>query len=60
MKRKTEATKKKCPECKSSNIYKRSRVYDLTPREKSRASVVKTKIYRCINCAHEFNNPIID
>lgn len=57
---------KRCPECMSSNIHKRSRIQlgsDGKRGKWARISVLRrektTKYYKCYKCKHEFDVPLI-
>ena len=51
---------KRCPKCKSGNIYKRIRSDDLAKTIKDGIVIKqKIKIYRCCKCKHEFDVPIV-
>jgi ribosomal protein L37AE/L43A len=60
--------KKRCPKCKSVEIYKRTRIKDVEhkirrPRFKSEIKIelrkIPTKIYICRACDYEFDSPFI-
>ena len=56
------ALKKKCPICKSSNIYKRVRTIQIVREIRKRNNNYvenRIKAYRCNNCKSEFDSPII-
>lgn len=54
---------KRCPKCKSSSIYKRVRAMRIVreTRKRNRNYIEnRTKMYRCKECKHEFDSPIIE
>ena len=56
------ALKKKCPICKSSNIYKRVRIIQIVREIRKRNNNYvenRIKAYRCNKCKSEFDSPII-
>lgn len=63
MRRKWVIKLKRCPSCRSCNIYRRVRKIHIE-RRRGRANKnfieEKVKHYRCIKCKHEFDNPIIE
>ncbi len=57
----------RCPECHSSNIYKRVRTIwnGKESRKKNRAGILDSmkieknvRTYRCHKCKHEFDKPV--
>lgn len=53
---------KRCPMCKSSNIYKRVRIVrtDRFNRKRNKNFIENVvKMYRCHDCKQEFDVPII-
>jgi hypothetical protein len=56
---------KRCPECKSSDIHKRSRILVGSGNKKGRcvkftiAGRERTANYKCYNCKHEFDTPLV-
>ena len=54
---------KRCPACKSSNIYKRSRTIQfIRDIRKGNKNFVENRVktYRCNKCKSEFDSPIIE
>ena len=53
---------KRCPECKSASIYKRTRaicaIRETRKRDRNKIKK-KMKAYICQKCSHEFDKPII-
>lgn len=55
--------KKRCPVCKTTDIYKRTRLSDLFKMNKYKRKRYKNKIkisiYKCHECGEEFDIPFI-
>ncbi len=55
---------KRCPSCKSTNIYKRSRTIKIERKKGRKANKnfieERVKHYRCQKCKHEFDAPIVE
>lgn len=66
---KYEKVLKRCPECGSSNIHKRTRILIVSGNKKGRwigasknkhnVTTTTTKIYKCYNCKYEFDTPLV-
>lgn len=53
---------KRCPSCNSSNIYRRVRTVKIEKgRRKANKNFIEERVkqYRCNNCKHEFDSPIV-
>lgn len=58
----TNITRKRCPNCKGVDIYKRKTLKDMIARSRC-IHVIRSKtpsnIYHCYNCGHEFDIPFV-
>lgn len=50
--------RKRCPSCKSTNFYKRSRRKDHKTKESHVHRNYDLKAYICLKCKHEFDAPV--
>lgn len=59
-----ETIRKRCPKCKSIDIYKRVRRDGLSKLTKGKRTIkksrTKTKTYICRRCSHEFDVAFIE
>ena len=63
MRKSTLKELKKCPACKSGNIYKRVRTVQFVrnARKGNKNFVeIRIKAYRCNKCKNEFDSPIVE
>lgn len=58
----TGLIRKRCPKCKTIDIYKRKTLKDMIKRSKYICTVrhnIPSNIYHCIRCGHEFDIPFV-
>jgi len=54
---------KRCPSCKSSDIYRRVRTIQIEKeRRKTNYNFIEERVkrYRCHICKYEFDNPVVE